>query len=102
MTAVTHRTGRTLIVVGAGGIWTAAAGLLGYLLLGLISPPGLGPQDWGILGLSLIAVSGLPIATRAAIRRGAAAARVLVVLGLGVGRLRAAPLVLVPFRPVRP
>ena len=81
---VTRQTGRTWVLVGATGIWLAAAALLGYTFLWLISPPGIGTWDWAILGLSLVVVVGLPAAVRVAIRRAGAAAWALVILGIGV------------------
>ncbi len=85
MTPAADRAGRVLAIIGVLAIWVPFAALTGFLALWPMSEPGIGEADWPIFLLGLGVVLGLPMATWAALRRGAVASRlILVVIGVGV------------------
>lgn len=84
MTTTTDRAGRALAIIGALGIWVPVAALTGFLAIWLLSDPGIGEADWPVFLFGLGVVVGLPIATWAALRRGSAASRFLVLIGVGL------------------
>lgn len=75
MTPSTYRAGRALAILGTLAIWVPFAALTGFLALWLMSEPGIGEADGPIFLLGLGVVLGFPMATWAALRRGAGARR---------------------------